>query len=265
MLSQLPRTFQAVHRYTDPWLFFFCIFLFYFKELSWLTTLSWNHTRPSQCHSADFFLFSFKSVTVLLTQCSWTSRNNGRFSAFCMLQWEHIVSVQTFCYLSPCTAQPGNTSCVLQAQPALQGERWVSASQDSSPRNHQKDVRIQPFATVAAALVLSPHPNQRGPKAFTVLPAKWVITERKRFQPKSRVDSPRPEGSTALLIEGKPETQHRFIAAIVPAHVSSSSLRQESCCLSQRSWTTAARLGQASECAHKVRSTDSWLATQCLY
>lgn len=128
---------------------------------------------------------------------------------------------------------------------------------DSSPRNHQKDVRIQPFATVAAALVLSPHPNQRGPKAFTVLPAKWVITERKRFHPKSRVDSPRPEGSTALLIEGKPETQHRFIAAIVPAHVSSSSLRQESCCLSQRSWTTAARLGQASECAHKVRSTDS--------
>lgn len=115
----------------------------------------------------------------------------------------------------------------------------------------------QPFATVTAALVLSPHPNQRGPKAFTVLPEKQVMTERKRFQPKSRADSPRPEGSTALLTAGEPATQHHFIAAIVPAHVSSSSLRRESCCLSQRSWTTAARLGQASECAHKVRSTDS--------
>lgn len=128
MFSQLPRIFQAVHRYTDPW-FFFCLFLFYFNELSWLMSLSWNHARPSQCHSADSFLFSFKSVTVLLTQCSWTSRNNGRFSAFCMLQWEHIVSVQTFCYLSPCTAQPGNAGCVPQVQPALQGECWVSASQ----------------------------------------------------------------------------------------------------------------------------------------
>jgi len=52
---------------------------------------------------------------------------------------------------------------------------------------------------VVAALVLSPYPNQRGPKDFAALTEKWVIREEKCWR---RVGSPRPEGSSSPLDRG---------------------------------------------------------------
>lgn len=94
-----------------------------------------------------FFLTVLKVSQYFYLRCSWASRNNGCFSAFCTLEWEHVISVQTFCYLSPCTAQPGDAGHIPRVPSADTHHQHTS---DSSLRNHRKGVYTHTHACTAA-------------------------------------------------------------------------------------------------------------------